>query len=70
MTTLGVATMIVGYVLGEGWFCPSCWRNRKRPRANAQLKTERNEPNDARVFVAACTGCGQEIRYVSLLILD
>lgn len=68
--TVRAITMIVGYVLIEGRLCPSCWRRRKRPRPNGQLKRERNEPDDAEVMVAACSVCGQEIKYTSLVLLD
>ncbi|MBK9002175.1 MAG: hypothetical protein IPM35_41170 [Myxococcales bacterium] len=62
--------MIVGYVLVEGRLCPSCWRRRKRPMPNAQLKRERNEPESVEVFVDECSECGQEIKYSALVLID
>lgn len=62
--------MIVGYLLVEGRLCPSCWRRRKRPRPNAQLIRERNELSEAELTVDACSGCGQEIKYTSLVLID
>lgn len=62
--------MIVGYVLVEGWLCPSCWRRRKRPMPNAQLTRERNVPDEVEVMDAVCSDCGHEINYTGLVLLD
>lgn len=62
--------MIVGYVLVEGRLCPSCWRRRKRPRPSGQLTRARNEPESVEVFVDVCCGCGEEIKYSALVLID
>lgn len=62
--------MIVGYVLVDGWFCPSCWRRRKRLMPSAQLTRERTVPDEVELMDAVCSDCGHAIKYTGLVLLD